>query len=148
MLFDVEVNAYADNIRRLGVVVNMAIILGVDEGILVSKDRTLSDVLILVKTLKGLKLLGIIKLKLRNAQFPKKLPIFFCKIIFSCNIVYPSLVTQPPRPQRRSGTFAQYFDTTPGVLAKILASASHRLAIRCISLLPAPAVDAFHIEWN
>ena len=69
-MFDAEVHAYAENIRKLGGVVNTAIILGVDEGILGSKDRTLFDALALGKAFK---LLGIAKLKLQNTQFSMKL---------------------------------------------------------------------------
>ena len=53
------------------------------------------------------------------------------------------------QPQRWSGTFAPYFDTAPGALAKISASASNCLDAYCRSYLsPVPAVDAFRIEWN
>ena len=41
----------------------------------------------------------------------------------------------PPPTSRWSGTFAQYSDTTPGTLAKILASASNCLDAYCHSFI-------------
>ena len=58
-MFYAEVNAYIciENTRRFGGVVSMTIILGVTEGILGSKDRTLFDTLALGDALKSGKLL-------------------------------------------------------------------------------------------